>query len=281
MTQPTTEPPAATVQCARCGYDLRGLEVSSRCPECGLEIRHSLEAGGEIHRSRPAWIRSLSVATLLLLVLFAGTIVLGMGGFDWMLYRPAGYGVALAFGITFAVSAWLLTRPENPQIPQYRLRSVRLVLRGSSLAVPPAAVLFLYFLRRQPAHWEYGFALLCVILASAAFPLFEVLRELAIRTHGGTLARGCKVVGWGLAITALGWASLGLIPGLIRSHGGVLTFVVFVLLLSSALLGLWAAVILAAIATALRNAARAARTDMMVANAPEIGSNSGSIPSDP
>lgn len=48
--QPATDEPvvAATLTerltCAACGYDLRGLSVLDRCPECGLRIATSILA---------------------------------------------------------------------------------------------------------------------------------------------------------------------------------------------------------------------------------------------
>src|SRR6187401_458659 len=42
---PQPRPPAVDSKaphCHRCGYDLRGLASSGRCPECGLAIRMSM-----------------------------------------------------------------------------------------------------------------------------------------------------------------------------------------------------------------------------------------------
>lgn len=47
MAQPPSSPPdaqlVAEIHCRRCAYDLRGLSLDGRCPECGLEIWLSVQ----------------------------------------------------------------------------------------------------------------------------------------------------------------------------------------------------------------------------------------------
>lgn len=58
------------LRCARCGYNLKGLSVRSRCPECGLAIRATLLAKVDPHAAelRPI---SFRVPTALGLVVWA------------------------------------------------------------------------------------------------------------------------------------------------------------------------------------------------------------------
>src|SRR5207248_565853 len=58
--------------CARCGYDLRGLQRSGQCPECGELIARSLDAAGrgELRYLNRRWLKRIRWAPLLLLLGF-------------------------------------------------------------------------------------------------------------------------------------------------------------------------------------------------------------------
>lgn len=56
------------MSCVRCGYNLRMLQQTGRCPECGTPVALTLELGFELGKSRPAYVRRLSRACWLLFV---------------------------------------------------------------------------------------------------------------------------------------------------------------------------------------------------------------------
>jgi hypothetical protein len=73
---------AESVPCITCGYDLRGLSVYGYCPECGTDVRRSLQ-GDQLSAAEPAWLRRIVrgqrlVATAMLVALLG---VLAAGGF--------------------------------------------------------------------------------------------------------------------------------------------------------------------------------------------------------
>ena len=63
-----TSKPDATIEhqtmCLRCGYELRGLDASGLCPECGFSIAESLERR-RLGLSSPAYLSSLRTGALL------------------------------------------------------------------------------------------------------------------------------------------------------------------------------------------------------------------------
>src|SRR5262249_23944264 len=54
--------------CVHCGYNLKTLQSTMRCPECGLLASDTVTLSAELSRSRPGWLRWLVAGNLLLLV---------------------------------------------------------------------------------------------------------------------------------------------------------------------------------------------------------------------
>jgi hypothetical protein len=50
---------AVDIPCCKCGYDLRGLETGSRCPECGTAVSTSLR-GDSLFYGDPVWVNRLA-----------------------------------------------------------------------------------------------------------------------------------------------------------------------------------------------------------------------------
>src|SRR4051812_3038328 len=65
---------SASDECLRCGYSLHGIANDQPCPECGLMAAASRRLTGDLHETRPQWLRSLSrgVMLLILAILMAG-----------------------------------------------------------------------------------------------------------------------------------------------------------------------------------------------------------------
>lgn len=127
-------PVQGEIPCRSCGYLLKGLPATGRCPECGVAVAVSLHGDSLAHAS-PRWLtraatgfRLAQVAsTLLLLLLFPGTCCLSAlaPGATSLL----GYCAVIA--ALWTVGLWNATTPE-PGKPPARLRTVAAVLCGCS-----------------------------------------------------------------------------------------------------------------------------------------------------
>jgi hypothetical protein len=89
--------------CAGCGYNLRFQRADGYCPECGLEVRHSLRRFTDPDRVAGA-LRTLGRSYLTFYVLLPLSCMLGSSGASVMIM-----GLVLGFGATFRLVAvqWL------------------------------------------------------------------------------------------------------------------------------------------------------------------------------
>src|SRR4051794_532658 len=63
--------------CRKCGYNLRGLHIDTRCPECGTPVGFSTQ--GDLFRfCDPEWVHLLRKGVMLILVGVA-VMMLGLG----------------------------------------------------------------------------------------------------------------------------------------------------------------------------------------------------------
>ena len=73
--------------CHRCGYNLRGLEVEGRCPECGLAVRESL-GSDSLRTADRGWLRTVRRGWWLVMASFGAVVapsfLTGAVAFGWM-----------------------------------------------------------------------------------------------------------------------------------------------------------------------------------------------------
>ncbi len=196
--------------CLRCGYNLRGLDAASNCPECGLEIERSLR-GGRLEFSQPAYLQRLRRGADLILTSFILFLPAALALAFLSFSTPRGYSggltvtayalllaalVALVAPALLLVGWWLLTTPdEERRGVEARFSSRRIArLLTPTLAAAYLALLALIVLRQSAADiaaalgWRRVTAALIVlalvhILASARY-----LQTLASRIEGEAMA---------------------------------------------------------------------------------------------
>jgi predicted Zn-ribbon and HTH transcriptional regulator len=130
--------------CAKCGYDLKGLEIGSVCPECGTTIKPKSAfgpRGGTMTDADPRYVKRIiagfSLMSAAILASMFGLVATLFGG--WL-----GYAMLLAGGAAWVGGIWLISgrRPPdfhalgNPILDAERSRlTVRVASGGWALFV--------------------------------------------------------------------------------------------------------------------------------------------------
>jgi hypothetical protein len=139
----TESPELADVVCARCGYDLRGLEREGRCPECGCEIQTSwrrveaLQAQGllPLELSSRKWLKWMALGCACLIVAAGGTL----GNAVFTALGPHSQWIDLIAGLLQMVfmfaGLWMLGSREPATPTRLNGRAVRYGIRAAPILV--------------------------------------------------------------------------------------------------------------------------------------------------
>ena len=237
---PTANPPAMgdAIQCVMCGYALRGLSPSGRCPECGTAVARSLR-GNLLQYSSPAYLASLHrgvfliqaaiIAQILMIVLlvFAAIALAAATGSEpaWLepLFACIGLGVAAV-----SLYGWWLFSAADPAFTGVHIgATARRVLRTVVIIEAAFAVvelmLPLYGLSLRtatnpnPAPVELFTVLTSVgnmvLLAAWFFSAMAYIRWLAPRIPNRQAVDRAKLMMWlGPVLCTVGWLACGLGP---------------------------------------------------------------------
>lgn len=185
---------AQDLACRRCGYNLRGLELETVCPECRTAVGWSAK-GNLLRYANPGWVENLArgsdwLVGAVIMMAVSYCLQFGGTGFDW-LYSLATIGVAL-FG------TWMTTAQEHSDDAIDQNWSLRRSARVAGiaalvLALPPmmvfgttAAVTAWIF---RGGAWIVAFVLIVLHL-----------KALALRVPSAGLSRLGTVVLFGYAV---------------------------------------------------------------------------------
>lgn len=182
--------------CVGCGYNLRGLSLGGRCPECSIAISRS--ARGDLLRfSNPEWLDQLaSGMTWILGSIPVGLLCVFLSG---VLSSSASFllsqNLIPAFG-SF-VGCWMLTIPEpaaDEKPGQLTLRQLVRILAATSLV--SGAKGLVPYLGSGPLATFADFTSVVVWITSY-FAELLYLRRLALRIPDPRLAHHTRIIMWG------------------------------------------------------------------------------------
>jgi hypothetical protein len=100
------------LRCLRCGYNLRGLSVDGRCPECGAGVRDATR-GRSLYYADATWVRYLAGGVRLILW---GVVVAALGVAAAVVVKqwigpPGWLPILPAYGIV-TLGQWRLAAPD-------------------------------------------------------------------------------------------------------------------------------------------------------------------------
>ena len=281
---------AEDIPCRRCGYNLRGLDPRSACPECSTAVGRSIH-GDLLQFCDPSWLERVARGLRLIIIGILADIGFGIvsvgviAAFTTPNVAPRVAAAAISAGISLimVLGVWLLTTPDPGQPPGEPSLSARRLARwcmtaqvaGAPLQMignvgwgNPMTALTLSLAITMAAAMALG---IVVLVGNAAGLIY--LRKLALRIPGPSLARQTAIGMWGYVSSgALGtvvgiaymlmmprWMAPGGAPGI----GGVgVAFAALggcVVGLGSLVFGIWILVLLFLYGGALGRTAAQAR----------------------
>jgi hypothetical protein len=220
-------PIAEDMPCMICGYNLRGLMIDGRCPECGSAVSRSVH-GNLLRYADAEWLAKLLLGVRLMLwsiliailVSLIGGIVLALGG------PRAITGITAIFMAGLDVAAALLITVQEPRISltdttiTWR-KAVRvgaivaflgLVLEQIGVTSIGIRLLVQFGMAVGAIRW---FAVIGMILGMAGvvalFGKLVYLRQFALRVPDAPLARSTRIVMWGYGISKAAALLVGLL----------------------------------------------------------------------
>ncbi len=205
--------------CVSCSYLLRGLPEDGACPECGTDVRRSLQ-GDLLSAANPAWLRSivrgqwlltigLMTAVGAVLIMVLGVAALVLIGLLLPVERASlvvdltsgfmvGLGVILLgvpIGMCIAlVGIFFVTIQEGRDMDREPMGSMRTLARWSMLgAIVSCAIASAMYLRPATGGWWWGTELIfrsvfIVLLTVAVVTLLKRMESVIRRVPDHQLA---------------------------------------------------------------------------------------------
>lgn len=231
------------IDCRRCGYNLRGLSTDGRCPECGNAVGRSIR-GDFLRFCDPEWVEKLAsgmnwiVASIVIGIIggilaafvgggFAVAMTAGGGSINPIGFVIGGVLMQLAVGAVGLIGYWKVTTPDPGRPEAETGVNARQLVRGAQTIAYVAAPLQFALEQLAAIAGMVVATIQGIVGLVGTVAVFVYGRQLALRIPDDRLARHCRIVMWGLAITLLATVLLGVSALLSFSTSGPVTTPVF------------------------------------------------------
>ena len=205
---------AQDVACRKCGYNLRGLTPSMRCPECGTAVGYSLQ-GDLLRFCDPNWVDTLRRGVAMIIggvaVIFLGILVTIPLAFAVADTNPELIVILMAAAVVvgyvlMTVGWWFLTQPDPSGIGEDQYGTARKIIRVA-LIVGIAQSLLALVVAFASVDEGLMMGLSVVILLAAVvgvvglFAELSYLKDIALRIPDQKLSDRAHFLMYALGIT--------------------------------------------------------------------------------
>lgn len=220
---------ADDISCRHCGYNLKSLSPTGRCPECGTAVGRSLR-GDLLQYSDPQWVDKLAsgmnwIVASIIVGFFSGIILAIVGGIlggfgNAVVLFAAVPAIQLGLGAIGLVGYWKVTTPDPAKLEGENVATARKIVRVSQ--VTTYALAPITQMMTAVAFWlsHVLTAISGIVGVVGMFAIFIYARTLALRIPDEKMARHCRIVMWGLAVLTtvsviIGTFAAFTIPGMV------------------------------------------------------------------
>jgi hypothetical protein len=197
---------ADDVPCRGCSYNVKGLSLGGKCPECGTPVGISIH-GDLLRYSDPKWVEKLALGMRLILwgmLITIAALIIAIP-LAFMVNPKLGEIVGFLGGLVVLAGAWLLTEPDPGTHEPSQTVTARRIVRIALLLEVAHNLLSIGLDDDVQPKLRRLLGLAMILLAIAGvigvFAQLYYLEMLARRIPDEALAKRANQVRWGFGIS--------------------------------------------------------------------------------